>query len=366
MSKDYYEILGVPRNASAEEIKKAFKKLAAKWHPDRNPGNKEAEEKFKEINEAYSVLSDPEKRAQYDRFGSDAFKGGAGFQWQGDFGSFGGFEDLFDEVFSSFFGTGRRESQRGRDLIAEVEIDFEEAIRGVKKTIELRRREPCSACSGTGAKDRNSITTCSDCRGTGQISISQGFFSIARTCPKCAGSGRIVTAVCSTCKGSGFETRTRSISVEIPAGVESGQKLKVPGEGEVGPSGRKGDLYLNVIVKPHPIFQRRGDDIYSEIEIPFAVAVLGGEVLVKTIDGDVVLKIPPGTKSGKIFRLKGRGAPSLTSRRRGEHLVQTQIFVPSKVSQEYKNLLLKLSELEQKEYGGEKQGFFSRIKSLFS
>ncbi|MCS6962024.1 MAG: molecular chaperone DnaJ [Deltaproteobacteria bacterium] len=366
MAKDYYEILGVPRNASIDDIKKAYKKLALKYHPDRNPNDKHAEEKFKEINEAYSVLSDPEKRAQYDQFGSAAFQGG-GFQWQGDFGGFGGFEDIFDDIFSTFFGGARRaERHRGRDLIAEVEVDFEEAIRGTTKTIQLKRKEPCSNCGGTGAKDRSSIVTCSECRGAGQVSISQGYFSIARTCPRCNGSGKIITATCSTCRGSGFESRSRSVTVNIPAGVESGQKLKISGEGEIGLGGRPGDLYLNVIVKPHPYFQRRGDDLFSEIEIPYAVAVLGGEVMVKTIDGDVVLKIPPGTASGRVFKLRGKGASSVGSRRRGDHLVQIQIFVPQKVTQEHKNLLLKLNELEQKEFTGQKEGFFSRIKSLFS
>ncbi|MCS6893026.1 MAG: molecular chaperone DnaJ [Deltaproteobacteria bacterium] len=365
MAKDYYEILGVPRSASIDEIKKAYKKLALKYHPDRNQGNKEAEERFKEINEAYSVLSDPEKKAQYDQFGSAAFQGG-GFQGGfGDFGGFGGFEDLFDDIFSSFFGGRRSSGHKGRDLVTEIEIDFEESIKGAKKTINLKRREICSSCQGSGAKDKNSIKICNDCKGSGQIAISQGFFSIARTCPKCAGTGKVITASCTHCRGSGFEAKQSVVTVNIPPGVESGQKLKISGEGEVGSSGRRGDLYINVIVKPHPYFQRRGDDIYSEIEIPYALAVLGGEVAVKTVDGDLILKIPPGTPSGKMFKLRDKGIQSIGSRKRGDHLVQVQIYVPQKVSEEYKNLLHQLSELEKKEQGASDKGFFSRIRSFF-
>jgi molecular chaperone DnaJ len=361
---DYYSILEVQRNASIDEIKKAYRRLALKYHPDRNPGNKEAEEKFKKINEAYAVLSDPEKRKAYDQFGSAAFQQGGGFQWSGDFSGFGNFEDIFEDIFGAFFGGSRsKRSTRGRDLIYDLEIEFEEAIKGATKTITLRSNEVCSACGGSGAKSHSSIVTCDECRGRGQISISQGFFSITRTCPKCGGSGRIVKEICSKCRGSGFEASTRTVKVNIPAGVESGQRLKIAGEGESGSSGRRGDLYINISVKPHPVFKRVGDDIISDVTIQYSVAVLGGEIPVQTVDGQVYLKIPPGTPSGKILRLRGKGAFSLESRRRGDHLAQIQIFVPKKVSDKYKELLLKLSELEKEEH--KEEGFFEKFKSFF-
>ncbi|MCM8784163.1 MAG: molecular chaperone DnaJ [Candidatus Omnitrophica bacterium] len=351
--RDYYEILGVDKRASKEEIRAAFRKLAMQYHPDRAPQDKkkEAEEKFKEISEAYAVLSDDQKRAQYDQFGhagidsrysyEDIFRGA-------DFGSI--FEDLgfggsiFEELFSDFglFGSGRRTSRktgRGRDLQFDLEISFEEAARGTTRTIEVSRYEICSACRGEGAKPGTKKVECSRCHGTGQSRVSQGFFTLTTTCSACQGEGYKVQVPCPNCRGQGREKVERKIEVKIPPGVDTGSHLRLTGEGEAGVSGVRGDLYVVIYVKPHPLFERHEDDIYLELPISFATACLGGEVDVPTLNGGVKMKIPAGTQSGKVFRIRGKGFPRLHNQGQGDELVRVVVEVPTELTPEQKKLL---------------------------
>src|SRR5690242_12397414 len=301
--RDYYEVLGVSRTAGDEELKKAYRRLAIQFHPDRNPGDKEAEERFKEINEAYQVLSDPEKRSQYDRFGHAAFQGPQG---PGGFGGFDfsqGFEEVFSDIFGDFFGTGRgrsrSRSRRGEDLRYDLEVEFEEAAKGTEKSIKFQRLTQCDACHGTRAKGGStSVRTCPNCRGSGQVRTQQGFFSIATTCSQCRGEGAIITDPCVKCQGQGRLRKQETLSVRIPAGVDNGSRLKLRGEGEAGwAGGPGGDLYVVIHVKEHPLFVRQDNDIIVEVPISFPQAALGGEVEVPTLEGKVKLKIPGGTQS---------------------------------------------------------------------
>ena len=374
MSKrDYYEVLGVAKGADVGEIKKAYRKLALQFHPDKNPGNKEAEEKFKEATEAYSVLSDTENRKKYDQFGHAAFgQGAGGFNGGGNFSNFEGFEDIFGDIFSSFFGGGhaggfRSGGQVGRDLRYDLTVTFEEAAFGAEKEITLMRKQACSECSGSGSKAGSTSDTCKDCRGTGQVRIQQGFFTMSRTCGRCQGKGSIITNPCSKCLGSGLQSASGKLKVTIPAGIDHGQRLKLRGEGEAGQGGApSGDLYVVISVKEHPVFERHESDIICEVGIPYTTAVLGSEIEVPTLEGNVKLKIPAGTQSGKIFRLKNRGIVVLGTNQRGDQHVKVSIVVPKKISDKHKKALSELIDIEKADYEQANKSFFGKVREMFS
>lgn len=372
--RDCYEVLGVARGASLDEIKKAYRKRALECHPDRNPGNKQAEEQFKEATEAYSVLSDPDQRRKYDQYGWGAFEQGAGAGPFGGFG-FGGdfseFEDIFGDLFSSFFGgtSGRRSTRgrAGRDLRYDLEISFEEAAFGAEKRIQVARRVLCDECEGSGAARGSSPETCPQCRGAGQVGIQQGFFTIARTCNVCGGAGRVVKNPCKTCSGRGLKEVQSEINVKIPPGIDNGQRLKLRGEGEAGmQGGPSGDLYVQIAVQAHPVFERNEADLICEVPISYAVAALGAEIDVPTLEGETKLKIPPGTPSGKVFRLRGKGIQVLGSNRRGDEHVRVFVAVPRKVSDKHREILEKLREIEEKEGAHFARGIFEKVKDIFS
>ena len=363
--RDYYEVLGMIKTASGEEIKKAYRKLALQFHPDRNPGDKECEERFKEAAEAYAVLSDPEKRAQYDQFGHSL--GSGGFQgFQGFEDAFRGFGDIFGDLFDDFFGTSSRggnRARRGADLQASVEITLEEAYKGKEVSLEIPRLEACSSCEGTGAAKGSKKSVCSECRGVGEIRMTQGFFSLRRVCPRCQGVGEKIEKPCSVCRGQGRAPKTRKLNIKIPAGIDSDSRLKITGEGEAGErGGPRGNLYLRILIKPHAILERQANDLFCELLIPYTVAVLGGEVAVPTLDGDAHLKIPAATPSGKIFKLKEKGMPSLEGRGRGELIVRIEIEVPHKLSDKERKLLQELAKENKSSATPQKKGFFERFK----
>jgi molecular chaperone DnaJ len=346
-NKDYYEVLGVDKNASEEDIKRAFKKSALKYHPDRNPDNKEAEEKFKEINEAYQVLSDSEKRQRYDQFGTADFNGqgfGGGFDGF-DFGGFGGFGDIFSDIFGGGFSSrGKNAPRKGADLEYNLNLSFEEAVFGCEKEISVTRKERCETCSGTGAKPGTSAKTCSKCSGTGQIRVQRntplGTIATQSTCDMCGGKGKIIDEPCTSCRGTGKERKTRKVSINIPAGVDTGNVMPLRGQGEIGENGGPpGDLYINIRVAPHKTFKRQGFDIHMETHISFAKASFGTEIKVPTVDGDVTYKIPAGTQPGTVFRLKGKGVPRVNSAGRGDHYVKVIVDVPKALNDKQKEAL---------------------------
>ncbi len=364
MSKrDYYEVLGVSRGATGEEIKKAYRKAALQFHPDRNPDNPESEEKFKEATEAYSVLSDADNRRKYDQFGHAAFSGGGA----AGFGDFSGFEDIFGDIFGAFFGTGGGQRARtGRDLRYNLEITLEEAASGIEKTIVFSRATPCETCGGNGAAKGTSPETCKQCNGAGQVRMQQGFFAVSRPCPVCAGRGQVVVKPCGTCGGNGRVNKEAELSVKIPAGIDEGQRLKLRGEGEAAPGGGlPGDLYIVISIEPHKIFVRQDSEIICEVPITYSQAVLGGETMVPTLDGEINMKIPPGTPTGKTFRLKGKGIIDMHSGRRGDQHVRTYIHVPTSLSERQRELLEELSSIEGKPTANESRTFFDRVKDLF-
>ena len=349
--RDYYEVLGVDKNADEAAIKKAYRALAKKYHPDMNPGDAEAEKKFKEASEAYAILSDPEKKRQYDQYGHSAFEGGGGA------GGFGGFDfnsadfgDIFGDIFGDLFGGGRRGRanngpMKGANLRTSVRITFEEAVFGVDKEIELTLKDECTTCRGTGAKPGTSPETCPKCGGKGQVVFSQqSFFGTVRnvqTCPDCGGSGKIVKEKCTDCHGSGYIANKKKIQVSIPAGIDNGQSVRIREKGEPGVNGGpRGDLLVEVIVQRHPIFQRQDYNIYSTVPVSFAVAALGGEVVIDTVDGKVIYDVKAGTQTDTKVRLKGKGVPSLRNKEvRGDHYVTLVVQVPDKLSHEAKELL---------------------------
>lgn len=353
--RDYYEVLGVEKNADEAAIKKAYRALAKKYHPDMNPGDAEAEKKFKEASEAYAVLSDPEKKRQYDQFGHAAFEGGAG--------GFGGFDfngadfgDIFGDIFGDLFGGGRRSGARssgpmkGANLRTSVRITFEEAVFGVEKEIDLTLKDECTTCNGSGAKPGTTPETCSKCGGKGQVVFTQqSFFGTVRnvqTCPDCNGTGKVIKEKCADCHGSGYIANRKKIQVSIPAGIDNGQSVRIRDKGEPGLNGGpRGDLLVEVIVQRHPIFQRQDYNIYSTVPVSFAVAALGGEVLIDTVDGRVIYDVKAGTQTDTRVRLKGKGVPSLRNREvRGDHYVTLVVQVPDKLSHEAKELLRQFDE----------------------
>ncbi|MEK6692689.1 MAG: molecular chaperone DnaJ [Nitrospirota bacterium] len=360
--KDYYGILGIHKNASDTEIKKVYRKLALKYHPDRNPGNKASEEKFKEINEAYGCLSDPQKRAYYDQFGvAEGIGAGTGF---------GGFSDIFDDIFGDFFGTftgrTRTRPQKGVDLRYDLDIEFEESVFGVEKKIKVPRWVTCPACEGSGSKAGKGPITCTACKGAGQIRYQQGFFSVSRTCGHCHGEGRIITDPCPECGGRKKIERERMISVRVPAGVETGSRLKLSGEGELGTfGGPPGDLYIIINVRPHPIFEREGDDILCRVSISFPMAALGGDIEVPTLDGKANLRIPSGTQSGKLFKLKEKGIPRLRGYGRGDEIVAVVVEVPTKLNARQKELLGEFARLSGEDLNHQGRGFMEKVRDLF-
>jgi len=349
--RDFYEILGVSRTASDQDIKSAYRKLALKHHPDRNPGDKTAEEHFKEAAEAYSVLADADKRARYDRFGHAGVAGAAGGTGGVDPTIFADFQDIFGGLgdifgFGDVFGAGRRRGgpQRGADLRYDMEIAFEQAAKGAETTIQIPRQESCETCHGSGAAPGTSATTCPQCRGTGQLRYQQGFFTVARTCGQCRGTGKVIAKPCATCRGQGTTEQQRKITVKIPAGIATGQRLRLSGEGEAGTQGGpSGDLYVVIHVAEHEFFQRDGNDLHCEVPLSFATLALGGDITVPGIDGDESVKVPEGTQPGTTFKVKGKGMPDVSGRGHGDLLVTVQGVTPKKLSKEQRKLLEQLA-----------------------
>jgi len=368
--RDYYDILGVEKTASDDELKKAYRRLARQHHPDLHTGDhqkKTAEEKFKEINEAYETLSDQEKRRRYDMFGhAGAQQGGPGFEGF-DFNR-GGFGDVFNDIFEDFFGQSRggSRSERGSDLQYNLEIAFEEAVYGKEAKLKIPRWEACIDCKGTGAKSSSSIKTCPSCKGAGQLRFQQGFFSVSRPCGQCEGVGQIVTDPCGTCQGRQRVYKERTIAVHIPAGIETGMRLRLSNEGEHGAnSGPPGDLYVAITVKPHPLFQRKGNDIACDVPISFITAILGGKVEVPTLKGDTILKIPAGTQHDKVLRLKGLGIPSIKGGGTGDQLYTIKVQIPTKLSARQKELLIEFAKESGMSMDNTEDGFFDKMKTFF-
>lgn len=367
--RDYYEVLEVPKTASADEIKKSYRKLAMKYHPDRNPGDKKAEAKFKELAEAYEVLSDEQKRQRYDQLGHAGVEGmghaGQGFNSMEDiFASFGdifGGGSLFDGLFGGARGAARNQ---GAGLKLGLQVTFREAVFGCTKTIELKRNENCETCKGTGAKPGTKPTTCSVCGGHGIVRQGQGFFVVQATCPQCHGSGKMITDKCKDCRGTGTMPQKATIKVRIPAGVEDNSRLRVAGEGEPGrDGGPRGDLYVYISVKEDPFFERHEDNVVCKVPVTYSQAALGAEIEVPTLEGQAKLRIPPGTQPNEILRMRGQGIPSPHGGR-GDQLVVVQVTVPKRTSNRQEELLRELGKIE--EASGEQKQFFDRLKSMFS
>ncbi len=369
--RDYYEVLGVAKSASDADLKSAFRKLAMQYHPDKNPGDAAAENKFKEVNEAYQALSDPQKRSAYDQFGHAAFEQGGGGQ-----GGFGGADmgDFMSDIFESFFGEqrggrGRSRSgaERGADLRYNLEITLEDAFNGKAAQVRVPSSISCEVCSGTGAKSGTKPKTCATCKGAGRVRATQGFFTMERTCPTCQGRGEVIENPCSACSGSGRVTKERTLSVNIPAGVEDGTRIRLSGEGEAGArGGPTGDLYIFLNVHPHEFFQREGADLFCRVPISLTTAALGGSFEVPTVDGTKAkIKVPEGTQSGRQFRLKGKGMPVLRSRELGDMYVQAIVEIPRQLSKKQRELLEEFAKTEKGVEGPEEAGFFKRVKEFF-
>ena len=378
--RDYYEVLGVSKSAPADEIKKAYRKLAVKHHPDKNPGDHTAEEKFKELGEAYDVLMDDNKRAAYDRMGHAAFAQGTAGPRGG--GGAGGFHDPFDifrevfgagggGVFEQFFGGGGASQgeahQRGSDLRYDLQIRLEEAAFGCEKEIEINKLDACKKCNGSGAEPGSKVTTCPTCRGRGQVIASRGFFQVAQTCPTCRGTGQTISNPCKACGGEGRAEARSRIKLKIPAGIENGARLRSSRNGESGVrGGPPGDLYVVIHIKEHEVFEREEDNLYCEVPVRFTTAALGGEVSVPTLEGKAALKIPAGTQSGTVFKLRGKGIPTLSSSQRGDLMVRVLVEVPSKLDAEQRKKLEEFAELCGDENTPIHKSFFEKAKEWFS
>ena len=379
-TRDYYEVLGLSRTATEQEIKSAYRKLALKYHPDRNQGSKDAEEKFKEAAEAYAVLADPQKRSLYDRFGHAGVGAAAGAGGGFDPSVFVGFEDILGGLgdifgFGDLFGGGRRRSgpQRGADLRYALEISFDEAARGTETSILVPRAEGCDTCGGTGAAKGTGPTTCPACHGRGQLRYQQGFFTVARTCSQCRGSGQIIAKPCETCHGAGRVMKERKLTVKIPAGIATGQRLRLYGEGEHGPGGGPpGDLYVVVQVQEHEFFRRDGNDLYCDIPVNFTTLALGGDIKIPALlAGEETLTIPQGTTADAQFRLRGKGMPDVSGRGRGDMIVSVQVTIPRKLTKEQRALVEQLAKVlppekfEPKKQDSDDRGLFDKVKDIF-
>ena len=381
MSKrDYYEVLGVDRGASEDDLKKAYRKLAMQYHPDRNPDDAAAEERFKEVSEAYAVLSDPDKRARFDRFGH-AGLGGPGGQPGGDFGDLGNFGDLFSDLFGDIFGGGggrggsrRGRGQRGADLRYNLEIDLQDVLDGCEPTLKIPRMTQCKGCSGSGAAEGSKPARCGRCEGTGQLVFQQGFFRVNRPCDACNGAGEVIQNPCGDCRGAGRIEGQQTITVTVPPGVDDGARLRVAGEGEAGiAGGPPGDLYVVMVMRDHPLFERDGTDLQIEVPVPFVQAALGAEIEVPTLDGRVKLQIPEGTQSGRVLRLRGKGLPPLQPRvdpeqlkkMRGDLYVRVFVEVPTKLNARQRELLEEFAEQSGTEISPATKGFLDKLRDFF-
>ena len=379
--RDYYEVLGVPRTVTTEELKKAYRKLAVKYHPDKNPGDHTAEEKFKELGEAYDVLMDENKRPAYDRYGHAAFSQGTG----ASAGAGGGFHDPFDifreafgqggggGIFEQFFGGGsgserpdREGRQRGSDLRYDMQIKLEEAAAGCEKEIEVSKLEPCSSCKGAGAEPGSRSSTCTTCAGHGQVIASRGFFQVKQTCPRCRGLGQIIEKPCKSCGGEGRSEGRSRIKLKIPAGIEEGSRLRSSGTGEAGiRGGQRGDLYVVIHIKEHEVFEREEDNLFCEVPIPFVAATLGAEVKVPTLEGKAMLKVPPATQSGTVFKLRGKGMPAINSTTRGDLMVRVVVEVPAKLNAEQRKKLEEFAGLMGEENLPIHKSFIEKTREFF-
>lgn len=372
--RDFYDILGVNRDASDEDIKKAYRKLAMKYHPDRNPDSKDAEEKFKEAKEAYEILSEPEKRRAYDAYGHAGVNPQMG-RGPGGFGGgegFGGFSETFGDIFSEIFsGGGNRSSvYRGADLRYNLEITLEQAARGTETKIRIPAMEECEVCHGSGAKPGTQSKTCTTCHGNGQVRIQQGLFSLQQTCPTCRGSGKVISDPCKACSGAGRVKKHKTLSVKIPAGVDEGDRIRLSGEGEAGVNGGPpGDLYVVIQLKKHGVFQRDGADLHCEMPISFTVAALGGEIVIPTLEGEAHIKIPPETQSGQVFRLRGKGIKPIRSSVAGDMLCHVAVETPVRLTDRQKELLRELEEINRKDgdkHNPRAKGFMDKVKDFFA
>ena len=378
-NKDFYEVLGIDRNSSPDEIKKAYRKLAIKYHPDKNPGDEKAEEKFKEISNAFEVLKDEEKRQKYDQFGHDAFQGGGGFSrgvdpfdlfkdvFGGGGGGGGGFGSIFDDFFGGSSGGSAAEGSRGSDLRVSVSISLEQSAKGIEKEIKYHHHAECTKCEGSGAASGSGKVMCSTCGGIGQVASNQGFISIRRTCPTCSGTGIMIEKPCQSCNGDGRIRKQGKVKVKVPPGVSHGNRLCSRGRGDAGSrGGPSGDLYVDVHIDDHPLFERDDDDLFHEVQIPFALAALGGTIQVPTLEGKVALKIPAGTQSNKTFRLKNHGMPNLRySSRKGDLYIKISIQVPTKLSKDQRESLISFAKSCGEDNFSDDEGFLNKAKKFF-
>jgi molecular chaperone DnaJ len=370
--RDYYEVLGVNKDASEEDVKKAYRKLAMKHHPDRNPDSKDAEERFKEAKEAYEVLSEPEKRRAYDSYGHAGVNPQMGGMGPGQEG-FGGFAEAFGDIFSDIFGggqgRGRSNVYRGADLRYNLEVTLEQAARGTETRIRIPTMEACETCHGSGAKAGTHPKTCDTCHGSGTVRMSQGFFSIQQTCPTCHGSGKMISDPCGTCRGAGRVKKHKTLAVKIPAGVDEGDRIRLTGEGEAGVNGGPpGDLYVVVHLKEHSVFQRDGDDLHCEMPISFSQAALGGETEIPTLDGSAKIKVPPETQTGQVFRLRGKGIKGVRSSYPGDLLCEVVVETPVRLTERQKELLRELEDINLKDnrHNPRAKSFMDRVKEFFA